>query len=1104
MMASKVISSAGKNCFTVIIFNIPELFHHKGLWLLFDKYGEVVDSFIPNKRSKGGSRFGFVPFTSLEDARKAISCVDRSRIRGNEVRVFLARFQPRAAFWRKKFSGLKPAVSKSIGRMLGIQRFPLWVLLTRTSFQLVEAACSRRAWLSCKGIPPFLWNPSTFRSIADKWGELISIEEGSVNPGSFDRALFQIITNCQTRVEESVVLKAGDLFFTVFISEFEPCFSPDSVWADSFLMDEAVASPFFLVGELVGVSPVISPVVEVCLEGVGRNVDCSAGRNVDCSVEKISERCSVDEESLLCCMGERFNGCILSGGEVVERNIGEDYIMGLRNNIVGMEKISSEFEDVVEHEIVLEHAVRESVFERSESCKSARDIVGIMDFFDSSNLDGRLKAKVMKNVINIIKKRAISNSKGMEAQQDGDVVGNLDGRAKSGCVDKDLKQILRVLEGNLTLPNPLKIEIRNMFPFFPTLEKESTAGFSALFVWKLLDVVFYFGFFGSSQLEGPANSTSDSGSDSDSDNDSSDSGSHNRGASPAASGSGSSSDSESDASSNSKEGSDEDVDIMTSDDDKETKQDIPTSEPGLLTSPVTWQAEHDRSLQNGMDENHDDDGSDAVDIEGNGSDAVDIEQDLPEDEQEIEMAANTNKECEKHEEGTKPSSSDHDEFQGCQNFIGNLFDDTENMVTDNIRNEQSDYSVKSKGKSKRGSDSKHIYEKSKHSKRLKFESISQSLVSGSRDAELFGSSRPIEEPYQSSNKGDKDYADSQKGYNQVFPRKSSTYFHQSCRKSSDPAAWTKAGNTAERPLKHTESSIPGSKFTAKNVHEGYVIQKDNPSRDTQNEDGLMKGKNSLTNPKSGARGKDAVPSDFQHMKHGETVGKSKDSGHISGSYINYSLKDNNRSSGRPSTSENSNPDLSKGKPFGNANRDSGKSSSPNLSGLRRTPEHLVEDLSRSHHRVVLSQKQQLSRFDRPEFGSQFNRLADNGKTKQTDTAAKLGVGLEDYGESHKKAPASSPQQKVSKRGLASQFMKESKIPTSNKMLDTTDMSKDVVLKEGNANGRKKRGSSDEDYLPYFKYEKDEPEHKGLIKDSSHFSFIYVFGGLCTVLTCSMN
>ncbi|XP_039019160.1 serine/arginine-rich splicing factor SC35-like [Hibiscus syriacus] len=124
-MASKVISSAGKNCFTVIIFNIPELLHHKGLWLLFDKYGEVVDSFIPNKKSKGGSRFGFVRFTCLKDARKAINYVDRSRIRGNEVRVFLARFQPRVAFWRKKFSGLKPAEIKSKREDVGHSEAPI-------------------------------------------------------------------------------------------------------------------------------------------------------------------------------------------------------------------------------------------------------------------------------------------------------------------------------------------------------------------------------------------------------------------------------------------------------------------------------------------------------------------------------------------------------------------------------------------------------------------------------------------------------------------------------------------------------------------------------------------------------------------------------------------------------------------------------------------------------------------------------------------------------------------------------------------------------------------------------------------------------------------
>ncbi|KAL1169385.1 hypothetical protein V6Z11_A05G143000 [Gossypium hirsutum] len=616
----------------------------------------------------------------------------------------------------------------------------------------------------------------------------------------------------------------------------------------------------------------------------------------------------------------------------------------------------------------------------------------------------------------------------------------------------------------------------------------------------------------SDNSEGQANSASDSGSDSDSDSDSSDSGSdsgshsrsRSRSASPAASGSGSSSDSETDASSNSKEGSDEDVDIMTSDDDKETKQDMLISEPGLLTSPIPWQAELDGSLHNGMDGNQDDDGSYAVDIEGPGSDAVDIEKDLPEDEQEIGMAANTNKE--------------------------------ENIVKNSVRNEQSDYPEKSgKAKSKRGSDLKHIDEKSERSKRLKSESMSQPPVSGSRDVEFFASSRSVDDSYQSSNKGDREHADFQKENIVVFPQKSSTDFHQSGRRSSDQGARAKAVNTAERPLKHTESSGHGSKFAEKNVHEGYIIQKENPTRDAQNEDGVMKEKKLSTNTKNSG-GKNAVPSDFHHRKHGETFGKPKDSGQNSGSYVNSSPKDNSKvtedrypangksnvlqqelshlelgeireplidetpvkkqfekkgsfkqSGSRASTSEYFNPDLSRGKPAGKTNWDSGKPPSPNLSGLKRTPEHHVEDSSRSHHKVVQSQQQQLSRFDRPEVGSQFNRLADNSKTKQTEIGAKLGVLLEEFGESHKKASTSAPQQQESKRGSVSQFIKESKIPTSNKMADMTDSRKDAVLKEGNVNGRKKRGSSsDEDCLPYFKYEKDEPERRGPIKDSSQY------------------
>ncbi|KAE8735606.1 hypothetical protein F3Y22_tig00000340pilonHSYRG00758 [Hibiscus syriacus] len=96
-------------------------------------------------------------------------------------------------------------------------------------------------------------------------GTLISIDEGTLNPGSFDRALFQIITNCPTRVEDSLNLKVGERMFTVYVSEFEPRFSPESIWEDSPLMKMEVASPSPTVGDLVGVSPVQSSELVACV-----------------------------------------------------------------------------------------------------------------------------------------------------------------------------------------------------------------------------------------------------------------------------------------------------------------------------------------------------------------------------------------------------------------------------------------------------------------------------------------------------------------------------------------------------------------------------------------------------------------------------------------------------------------------------------------------------------------------------------------------------------------------------------------------------------------------------------------------------------------------
>ncbi|KAH1057947.1 hypothetical protein J1N35_036012 [Gossypium stocksii] len=46
--------------------------HWKGLWALFSFHREVKDAFIPNKKSKVGSRFGFVRFSSVTYAQRVI------------------------------------------------------------------------------------------------------------------------------------------------------------------------------------------------------------------------------------------------------------------------------------------------------------------------------------------------------------------------------------------------------------------------------------------------------------------------------------------------------------------------------------------------------------------------------------------------------------------------------------------------------------------------------------------------------------------------------------------------------------------------------------------------------------------------------------------------------------------------------------------------------------------------------------------------------------------------------------------------------------------------------------------------------------------------
>ncbi|KAL6958751.1 hypothetical protein U1Q18_043140 [Sarracenia purpurea var. burkii] len=675
----------------------------------------------------------------------------------------------------------------------------------------------------------------------------------------------------------------------------------------------------------------------------------------------------------------------------------------------------------------------------------------------------------------------------------------------------------------------------------------------------------------SDNSDGPAGSSTDSGSDSDSECDSSDSGSdsgshsgsRSKSRSPMGSGSGSSSDSESDASSNSKQGSDEDVDIMTSDDDKESKLNLQTSEPGFSTSPIPWRTSDVGIGQNGCDPM----------LAGNGSDVVETEKDFADDDQETEMVivANSisNKKGEKSVEDFRHCSPDHEEHRESQVYTTNLFNDRENIAKDDLKHKKTDSSERMfKGRSRRSSDSEHLREKSEHAKRLKAGSLPQPQISRGMES-LFSEcpkrlplDRVIEDPYKGHSTQMMNRASGDgnaepgtglwKGYNQGTPGKFILDYQGSGRMPVDLNAQVKAPDSAERPSVHSEGFGRGLKYFERNHHllEGLPIQKDKVSREIQDEDCYTKEKKMLTNSKEGAFGDKNTPhlDSYNYGKHGELGGKLKESGEVSNSLMGYSPKDNHKidaqrspvvngrgkvlqrelsdlelgelreplheetpgfkkeferkglskqSENKPSTSDYWNLDPSKGNPTGRANVESGKPSPLHLRGgvptnpggfsKRRTPEHHAEDLAKPHHKNVQSQahgQPHPSRVDRPEVGNQ--KSADvSGKVRHNEARANQGICLEWDGDTNKKASVNAPQHEI-KQGPISHPAKESRTQKSNTLADIGDIRKDTSLTESNEGGLKRRESSSDENSSYSKYEKEEPELRGPIKDFSQY------------------
>lgn len=635
--------------------------------------------------------------------------------------------------------------------------------------------------------------------------------------------------------------------------------------------------------------------------------------------------------------------------------------------------------------------------------------------------------------------------------------------------------------------------------------------------------------------------SSDTGSDS-----GSPSRSRSRSKSPIGSGSASSSDSESDVSSNSKHGSDEDVNIM-SDDEKEPKHQIQASEPGFTGLPIPWGTPDGRPVQSENDDKQDELESDAVDIENVEQDAelAVVSSSAP---NKCEQPVKETKPCspEHHDRQILVDSlfgktTDKDDFRYEQSDSSERISKGKYKRGSEVKH--SDEKSERRKRSKTGNSPQPAasVDKGVHFSEDSHNLSPDRLIEGSFKG-------PVSQMLNKADRDGNTEFGSQKGYNQVFSGRYSSESKQSSRKSYDHSAQAKASDQGERPDRYSESLGHARQYSEKisHLHEAFPLRKDNTHTSSQHKDGYANEKRVPRNSKeSGGRGKLPVPLDSHYQKHGDVAAKIKEDGQVSSLFFNSSPKDNSRNgadrspvvNGRGSKLQREVSDLelgelrevlpeettakkqferkssfkqsetklstrdnlfsdSKAKPAGKANLELGKPFSPDVNSKfpanaeslnkKRNYEDRIEELTGSQQRALQSQSQNLSRVDHSDVGRLLSRTADiSSKSTQNEVGSRQGISLDGHGESNKKAPLSTSQHHDSKRGPVSHNIKESKRPASNTMMELTDQRKDSMLAEGNDSDRKRRdSSSDENSCSYTKYEKDEPELKGPIKDFS--------------------
>lgn len=423
----------------------------------------------------------------------------------------------------------------------------------------------------------------------------------------------------------------------------------------------------------------------------------------------------------------------------------------------------------------------------------------------------------------------------------------------------------------------------------------------------------------------------------------------------------------------------------------------------------------------------------------------------------------------------------------------------------------------------------------------------ESPYNSSPDRPLQGpDKRPVDLMEDRTTRNDTNYPDLQTGLNQSIYRPVSES-QQPAKRSSEARVGTEAPTGEKRSGKHN-SLDRGVKYSERSlqISEGLQVQK-GFTTEAQSEDGLVNERRQL---KSTGLGDKHAPIVESHNKKSDMTGKVKETGPSSNSHRGYSPKDKNPNTADRSPVMNGrsgllrrehsdlelgefrepfheetpaskkqferkssfkhlenkqmdaqywNSDFSGGKTSDKIPGDLGKLSSPNSEaaissipdGLykRKAQENYVDDLTRPHHRST--RPLDLHHQPRGDLNSQQNTIPEmSGKTRFAEAGTGQSASVEAYGETSRKMPANSTEQQQDPvRGVGVDPRATTKHSKKQKP-KMTGVSNDIqidALTGSNDNRQKKKLSpSDETSCSFTKFEKEDPELKGPIRDISQY------------------